>query len=287
MQIEAKSLTHTYMPGSPFSATAIRDVSFSIHQGEFIGIIGHTGSGKSTLVQHLNGLLRPTAGEIRVGGIPIPQKGGDMRAIRRMVGMVFQYPEYQLFEETVEKDVAFGPKNLGIEGEELEKRIRSSLSDVQLPFEEYGHRSPFELSGGEKRRAAIAGVLAMEPEVLVLDEPTAGLDPRSRKEMIELMRRWNDRGHTVIMISHSMEDVAKLCSRVLVMSHGELLMDGPPGQVFSRSDELTAHGLAIPQATLIAQMLRQQGFPLSQDIVSPKELEQEILSIWGGESHGI
>lgn len=286
MQIETRNLTHTYMPGSPFSATAIEDISLSIGEGEFVGIIGHTGSGKSTLVQHFNGLLRPTAGEIRVQDTPIPAKGGDLRAIRRAVGIVFQYPEYQLFEETVEKDIAFGPKNLGITGEELSARVRAAMEDVHLPYDLYAHRSPFDLSGGEKRRAAIAGVLAMQPRVLVLDEPTAGLDPRGREEITELMCRWRERGHTLVMISHSMDDIAKLCTRVLVMSQGRLLMDGTPAQVFSRVQELSDHGLDIPQAAQIAHELRRRGYALDEGIVTMSQLSVALRSLFGGDGYG-
>ncbi len=286
MRIEAKELTHTYMPNSPAEATAIRGVNLVIGEGEFIGIIGHTGSGKSTLAQHMNGLLRPTSGSITVNGIEIPPKGGDMRPIRRAVGMVFQYPEYQLFEETVERDIAFGPKNLGLEGEELTERVRSAMEDVGLQYEVYAPRSPFELSGGQKRRVAIAGVLAMRPNVLVLDEPTAGLDPRGREEIIGLIRDWHRDGRSVIMISHSMDDVALLCTRVIVMAEGQLLTQGTPEEVFARDEELLSHGLALPEAASIAKKLRKAGFAVPAGIVTMERLEEEILKIAGGERLG-
>ncbi len=278
MRIEARELTHTYMPGTPSQAVAIDGVTLSIGDGELIGIIGHTGSGKSTLVQHMNGLLRPTGGSIAVDGIEIPRKGGDMRAVRRTVGMVFQYPEYQLFEETVEKDIAFGPKNLGLSGEELLARVKDAMADVGLRYELFAPRSPFELSGGQKRRVAIAGVLAMQPSVLILDEPTAGLDPRGREEITELIRAWHERGNTVIMISHNMDDVARLCSRVVVMAGGKLLMQGSPAEVFARGDELRAIGLDLPEAASIAAQLRENGFALGGDIVTMAGLEEAIVS---------
>jgi energy-coupling factor transport system ATP-binding protein len=282
MRIEARDLTHTYLPNSPSEATAIHNVNLVIGEGEFVGIIGHTGSGKSTLAQHMNGLLRPTAGSIRVNGVEIPQKGGDMRAVRRAVGMVFQYPEYQLFEETVERDIAFGPKNLGLEGEELAERVRRAMQDVGLRYEIYAPRSPFELSGGQKRRVAIAGVLAMRPDTLVLDEPTAGLDPRGREEIIDLISGWHSEGRAVVMISHSMDDVAALCSRVIVMARGEVLMDGPPREIFERGEELLANGLDLPEAAAIARKLRDAGFALPPGIITMQGLEEAIFASMGG-----
>lgn len=230
MPIQALGLTHTYMPDTPFQATAIADVDLQIDDGEFIGLIGHTGSGKSTLVQHFNALLRPTSGTLRVDDIDITEKGADMRAIRRRVGLVFQYPEYQLFEETAAKDVAFGPKNLGLSQEEIDKRVRKAFEMVHMDYDEMAERSPFEMSGGQKRRLAVAGVLAMDPQVLVLDEPVAGLDPKGRDEVLELMRQWHADGKTIVMVSHSMDDVAKLATRILVMNKGKLAMQGKPAR---------------------------------------------------------
>jgi energy-coupling factor transport system ATP-binding protein len=286
MLIEAVELSHVYMPGSPSQAVAIDGVTLSVGEGEFVGVIGHTGSGKSTLVQHMNGLLRPSGGTIAVDGVAIPQKGGDMRAVRRVVGMVFQYPEYQLFEETVEKDIAFGPKNLGLEGDELDARVRAAMEDVGLQYELFAPRSPFELSGGQKRRVAIAGVLAMQPRVLVLDEPTAGLDPRGRAEILDLVSRFRQRGNTVIMISHNMDDIAKYCSRVVVMAGGRLLLDGAPDEVFSHADELRANGLDLPSAASIAGMLTEAGIAIPPGVVTARQLEEAILAAMGGDEHG-
>lgn len=286
MRIEARELTHTYMPNSPSQAVAIEGVTVTIESGEFVGIIGHTGSGKSTLAQHMNGLLRPTGGSITVDGVPIPQKGGNMREIRRRVGMVFQYPEYQLFEETVEKDVAFGPKNLGLDDAEIAKRVREALEVVGLRYELFAPRSPFELSGGQKRRVAIAGVLAMQPQVLILDEPTAGLDPRGREEILDMVGRWKTDERAVVMISHSMDDIARLCGRVLVMAGGKLLMDDAPAEVFSRGDELRAIGLDVPEATAIAEQLRAAGFAMPRGVISVDQLEEAILAELGGGTVG-
>ena len=286
MRIEANELTHTYLPGTPSQAVAIEGVTVSIGEGEFVGIIGHTGSGKSTLAQHMNGLLRPTDGSITVDGVPIPRKGGNMREIRRKVGMVFQYPEYQLFEETIEKDIAFGPKNLGLDEEETARRVREAMEAVGLRYEMFAPRSPFELSGGQKRRVAIAGVLAMQPKVLILDEPTAGLDPRGREEILTMVEAWKHDGRSVVMISHSMDDIARLCGRVLVMAGGRLLMEGTPAQVFAHSEQLRSVGLDLPEAVDIADRLRGAGFDLPEGIVSVDQLEEAILDAMGRDGHG-
>ena len=286
MRIEANELTHTYLPGTPSQAVAIEGVTVSIGEGEFVGIIGHTGSGKSTLAQHMNGLLRPTDGSITVDGVPIPRKGGNMREIRRKVGMVFQYPEYQLFEETIEKDIAFGPKNLGLDEEETARRVREAMEAVGLRYEMFAPRSPFELSGGQKRRVAIAGVLAMQPKVLILDEPTAGLDPRGREEILTMVEAWKHDGRSVVMISHSMDDIARLCGRVLVMAGGRLLMEGTPAQVFAHSEQLRSVGLDLPEAADIADRLRGAGFDLPEGIVSVDQLEEAILDAMGRDGHG-
>ena len=235
MPIVIEHLNYVYMSGGPYETHALDDVSLTIEDGEFVGLIGHTGSGKSTLVQHLNGLLLPTSGTITVDGLNIADKATDRRAIRRKVGLVFQYPENQLFEETVEKDIAFGPKNLGLDDAEIDRRVKGAMRKVALDYDALHERSVFELSGGQMRRVAIAGVLAMEPRTLVLDEPCAGLDPRGREEILGLIRDLHrDTGATIVMVSHSMDDVASLAERVIVMNHGRVAMDGTPREVFSR-----------------------------------------------------
>ncbi len=275
MPIVLEELSHVYMEGSPFESVALDKVSLTIEDGEFVGLIGHTGSGKSTLVQHLNGLLKPTSGKITVDGLDLSDKETDMREVRRRVGLVFQYPEYQLFEETVRKDIAFGPGNLGINGEELEARVRSAAAQVGLE-EELLDKSPFELSGGQKRRVAIAGVLAMQPKVLVLDEPTAGLDPKGREELIDLMRSLNASGVTLVMVSHSMNDVARLCSRVLVMNHGRLALSGSAGEVFSHGKELKEMGLGLPDGARLAALLRAQGWAIPDTVYKFDQIEPLI-----------
>ncbi len=275
MPIVLEELSHVYMEGSPFESVALDKVSLTIEDGEFVGLIGHTGSGKSTLVQHLNGLLKPTSGKITVDGLDLSDKETDMREVRRRVGLVFQYPEYQLFEETVRKDIAFGPGNLGINGEELEARVRSAAAQVGLE-EELLDKSPFELSGGQKRRVAIAGVLAMQPKVLVLDEPTAGLDPKGREEPIDLMRSLNASGVTLVMVSHSMNDVARLCSRVLVMNHGRLALSGSAGEVFSHGKELKEMGLGLPDGARLAALLRAQGWAIPDTVYKFDQIEPLI-----------
>ena len=235
MPIEVRHLTHTYSQGSAFQATAIMDVNLTIQDGEFIGVIGHTGSGKSTLVQHLNGLLTPTSGQVLIDGEDMNQKGVDRRRIRQKVGLVFQYPEYQLFEETIAKDIAFGPKNLGLSPEEVDRRVRRAMEWVHLDYDRYAQRSPFELSGGQMRRVAIAGVLAMESKVLILDEPTAGLDPRGRDRILDMVKQLHAQGGvTVIMVSHSMDDISRLATRLIVMNKGRLVADGTPGSCSAR-----------------------------------------------------
>jgi energy-coupling factor transport system ATP-binding protein len=273
--IVLEKLSHVYMEGSPFESVALDKVSLTIEDGEFVGLIGHTGSGKSTLVQHLNGLLKPTSGKILVDGLDLGAKETDMREVRRRVGLVFQYPEYQLFEETVRKDIAFGPGNLGISGDELEERVRAAADQVGLE-EALLDKSPFELSGGQKRRVAIAGVLAMQPKVLVLDEPTAGLDPRGREELIALMKKLNEGGVTLIMVSHSMNDVARLCGKVLVMNHGRLALSGSPGEVFAHGEELKEMGLGLPDGARLAELLREKGWPIPAQVYRLEELEALI-----------
>ena len=282
MPIVIEHLNYVYMSGGPYETHALDDVSLTIEDGEFVGLIGHTGSGKSTLVQHLNGLLLPTSGTITVDGLNIADKATDRRAIRRKVGLVFQYPENQLFEETVEKDIAFGPKNLGLDDAEIDRRVRDAMRKVALDYDALHERSVFELSGGQMRRVAIAGVLAMEPRTLVLDEPCAGLDPRGREEILGLIRDLHrDTGATIVMVSHSMDDVASLAERVIVMNRGEVFMDGAPREVFSRGAELRAIGLDVPQAVLLADKLRERGFDVPQGVYRVEEIKAVIEGIVG------
>ena len=281
MPIELKNVTHTYSEGSAFQATAIRNVSLTIEDGEFIAVVGHTGSGKSTLVQHLNGLLKPTGGQILIDGEDLNAPGADRRRIRQKVGLVFQYPEYQLFEETVAKDIAFGPKNLGLSAEEIDARVRRAMAHVHLDYDKYAQRSPFELSGGQMRRVAIAGVLAMEPKVLILDEPTAGLDPRGRDRILGMVQELHAKGGTtVIMVSHSMDDVARLATRLVVMSKGELVATGTPREIFRQVDMMESIGLGVPEAARLCALLRQRGVNLPDDLYTPEELRDSLLALW-------
>ena len=281
MPIEVRHLTHTYSEGSAFQATAIRDVNLTIEDGEFVAVIGHTGSGKSTLVQHLNGLLKPTEGQVLVDGEDRFGEGVDKRKIRQKVGLVFQYPEYQLFEETVAKDIAFGPKNQGLSPEEIDRRVRTAMAHVHLDYDKYAERSPFELSGGQMRRVAIAGVLAMEPKVLILDEPTAGLDPRGRDRILGMIRDLHaEGGVTVIMVSHSMDDVARLATRLVVMSRGQLVATGTPREIFRQREMMERIGLGVPEAAQLCGKLRARGLPLPEDLYTPEELRDALLALW-------
>lgn len=260
MSIEVKDLTYIYSEGLPGESVALQDVSFSVDDGQLVGLIGHTGSGKSTLVQHLNGLLKPKSGSITVDGVDLTDPDTVMRDIRRRVGLVFQYPEYQLFEETVTKDVAFGPENLGLSAEETDVRVREALELVGLDYDEIKNASPFELSGGQKRRVAIAGVIAMRPEVLILDEPTAGLNPRAHDDILEMVESVHrSEKNIVFLVSHNMDDIARMADKVLVMDGGRLVMDGTPEEVFSRGDELRKMGLALPSSLDIVERLRARG----------------------------
>lgn len=283
MPIIIDNITHIYMEGTPFEKKAIDNVSITINDGEFVGLIGHTGSGKSTLIQHINGLLKPDTGRIIIDGTDITDKNTKMNAIRKKVGLVFQYPEYQLFEETVEKDIAFGPKNLGLSDTEINNRIRRAMSIVGLDYEAYKDKSPFELSGGQKRRVAIAGVVAMEPKVLILDEPTAGLDPRGRDEILmQIKALHSEYKITIIIVSHSMEDVAKLASRIIVMNQGRCILDGTPEYVFSKVDTLESIGLAVPQVTYLARELKKRGIDIPQNIFTLEQAKKEILKLLRG-----
>lgn len=275
MPIEVKHLTHIYAPGTPFESRAVDDVSFTVNDGDFVGLIGHTGSGKSTLIQHLNALLKPAGGQVLVDGENIHQPGRSLSA-RLKVGLVFQYPEYQLFEETVRKDVGFGPRNLGLSDAEVDARVSEALRRVGLSEGDW-EKSPFELSGGQKRRAAIAGVLAMRPEFLVLDEPAAGLDPAGRSSMRALINSLHADGTTVIMVSHSMDDVATLCNRILVMNGGRLEMDAAPAEVFRQGERLRAMHLDLPGAARLRDKLNADGFDLPADVFTVERIAEELL----------
>lgn len=280
MAIEIKNLNHIYGQDTIFQQYALKNVNLTIEDGEFIGLIGHTGSGKSTLTQHLNGLLKASSGDILYNGESIYKEGYSMKTLRSKVGLVFQYPEHQLFEVDVFTDVCFGPKNLGLTQEEIETRAKEALELVGLDAGFY-QQSPFELSGGQKRRVAIAGVLAMKPDVLILDEPTAGLDPKGRDDILGLIAELHKKqGMTIILVSHSMEDVAKYVSRLVVMNQGEKVYDGTPKEVFRHYKELESMGLAAPQITYVVQTLRQKGIPISEDVTTVEEARDEILKLW-------
>lgn len=286
MPIEVRHLTHTYGEGSALSTVALEDVSFTVEEGEFIGIIGHTGSGKSTLVQHLNGLLKPSSGQVLVDGQDLNGEKVDRRALRQRIGLVFQYPEYQLFEETVAKDIAFGPKNQGCSKEEIDRRVRKAMANVHLEYDKYADRSPFELSGGQMRRVAIAGVLAMEPQYLILDEPVAGLDPRGRERILSMLEELREKDHTtILMVSHSMEDMARLATHLLVMSEGRLVADGSPRKVFSDPDLMTSIGLEIPEAARLCVLLRSKGYDIPADLYRPEEVKEYLLRLWKEGNH--
>lgn len=280
MAVVFEKVTHVFMPGSPFMTTAIQDISLTIEDGEFVGLIGHTGSGKSTLIQHINGLLKPTSGRVEVGGIDTARKGADMVRLRRMVGLVFQYPEHQLFEETVADDVAFGPRNLGLGEDEVKERVREALEAVGFRGDDaaaIGRRSPFGLSGGQMRRVAVAGVLAMRPGTLVLDEPTAGLDPRGRQGLLDtLLRLHRERGLTLVVVSHNMEDLARLVDRVIVLDRGRVVLKGPTRQVFGDPDRLRELGLDAPPVVTLLRDLARRGAVVRTDLLEPAEAAAEI-----------
>lgn len=284
MSVVIKNLTYIYDEGMPFANKALDNISFEIKDQDFVGLIGHTGSGKSTLIQHLNGLLKPSYGEIYVNDFNITDLNLNLTKIRKRVGVVFQYPEYQLFEETVEKDISFGPYNLGLEKEEVDKRVRESMEAVGLNYEKFKDKSPFELSGGQMRRVAIAGVIAMNPEVLILDEPTAGLDPSGRDEIFALIKRLHKENNmTIILSSHSMDDMAKLAKTIIVMNKGKIEFMGSPKEVFkSNTDRLKEIGLDIPQILELAIKLREKGFDIKEDILTIEEAREEILRVMKG-----
>lgn len=277
MSIKVEHLTHIYDKGMPSESVALDDVSFTAEDGQFIGIIGHTGSGKSTLLQHLNGLLKPDEGTVTVGNVDITQPGISMVEIRKRIGLVFQYPEYQLFEETVAKDVAFGPKNLGLSETEIEERVKEAIELVGLDYETVKDRSPFELSGGQKRRVAIAGVVAMRPEALILDEPTAGLDPKAHKDVLNMVEEVHRRtGNITIFVSHNMADIARLSDKILVIHSGKLVTKGSPKEVFSQKETLRSVGLDLPPVTEFTEGLRERGINLSATILDVDEAAAQI-----------
>jgi len=277
--IETKNLTYTYGAGTPFSKTAIEDINIAIKKGEFIGLIGHTGSGKSTLIQQLNGLLRPTSGTVLLNGKDIWEKKKEIRKVRFQVGMVFQYPEYQLFEDTVIKDIGFGPRNMGLSQDEVNQRVMQAVDFVGLDHALL-EKSPFDLSGGEKRRAAIAGVIAMDPDVLVLDEPTAGLDPQGRDHLLSQIKAYHkQRQNTVILVSHSMEDIARVADRVLVMNESKVFLFDETAKVFSHAKELEQIGLRVPQVTKIMMKLHENGYPVDPAVFTLEQAVKEILPL--------
>lgn len=283
MSIKIENLNHVYMPNSPFEKVALKNINIEIENGEFIALIGHTGSGKSTLIQHINGLLKPTSGSIYIDNNELGSKEVSLSDIRKKVGLVFQYPEYQLFEETVEKDIAYGPKNIGIDKEEeINDLVKKSMEIVGLDYERYRNKSPFELSGGEKRRVAIAGIVAMEPSVLILDEPTAGLDPIGRDEILNRIKELHDKYNmTIIIVSHSMEDVARFAQRIIVMNNGSIELDGSCSEVFRQVDLLERLGLAVPEVKYLQMRLKEAGFNISDEIYTIEEAKKEILRVLG------
>ena len=278
MSLELKHVSHIYQEGSAKESYALRDICLNVNEGEFLGIAGHTGSGKSTLIQHFNGLLKPTSGEVIVDGVNINGKEAkkELKALRMQVGIVFQYPEYQLFEETVERDIAFGPRNLNLSDIEIQHRVTEAMDMLKLG-KKMRKKSPFELSGGQKRKIAIAGVLAMKPKYLILDEPTAGLDPKGREEFLELIADLHQQGLTVVMVSHSMDDIARYAQRMIVLEHGEIRLEGTPQAVFAQSELLAQIGLGVPTLTRLLIELQKQGWDVRTDLFHPTDVSQEIL----------
>lgn len=285
MSIVLRDVSYVYMPKTPYERVALRSINLTVQKGEFVGIIGHTGSGKSTLVQHMNGLLKPTRGTVTVDDVDLGGKGAAVRKAKRQVGMVFQYPEHQLFEETVYDDIAFGPRNIGADAAEVERRVRRALEFVGLDHGEFAKRSPFRLSGGQMRRVAIAGVIALEPEYLILDEPSAGLDPRGRDEIFaEIVKLHETAGITVILISHSMEEIARLVKRLVVLSSGSISLDGPPREVFGQSREkLLAAGIDAPNVSLLLRRLKDRGLAVDAAALTAADAAQAILAALGRE----
>ena len=279
MSLEVKHVFYTYQEGSPTESHALQDICLNVDEGEFLGIVGHTGSGKSTLIQHLNGLLKPTKGDVLVDGLNINRKEakGKLKELRMKVGIVFQYPEYQLFEETVEQDISFGPRNLGLSDTEVKRRVKESMELLKLDYKTLRKQSPFDLSGGQKRKVAIAGVLAMKPKYLVLDEPTAGLDPRGREEFLEQIAMLHRQGMTIVMVSHSMDDIARYAQQMIVMDHGRIKLQGTPQEVFSQPDVLDAAGVGVPSLTRLLLRLKEQGLDVRTDLIHIDAIRDEIL----------
>lgn len=279
MSIKIEQLKHIYDPGTPYELEALSDINMTIEDGEIVGLIGHTGSGKSTLMQHLNGLIKPSSGSIYIEGLTLTKEKQDLRALRQKVGLVFQYPEYQLFEETVAKDIAFGPKNIGIKDSEIDGVVRQAMAHVGLDYEEYAEKAPFELSGGQKRKVAIAGVLAMKPRVLILDEPTAGLDPKSRDELLCYIKELHEKEKmTIIFVTHSMEDVARLASRLIVMHQSKIVYDDIPKEVFKHTEHLQAIGLDVPELNKLVETLNQKGFSIDDTLIKFEDIKNAILN---------
>lgn len=281
MSLEMKHVFYTYQEGSPAESHALQDICLNINEGEFLGIVGHTGSGKSTLIQHLNGLLKPSRGEVLIDGININQKEAkaQRKELRMRVGLVFQYPEYQLFEETVELDIGFGPRNMGLKESEVTARVQEAMALLKLDYKTLRKQSPFDLSGGQKRKVAIAGVLAMKPKYLVLDEPTAGLDPRGREEFLEQLQTLHQQGMTIIMVSHSMDDMARYAQRMIVMDHGQIQLEGKPHEIFSQPEKLLKIGLDVPSLTKLLLELKQRGLDVRTDLFEPEAVKDEIMRV--------
>ncbi|MDO4720921.1 MAG: energy-coupling factor transporter ATPase [Peptostreptococcaceae bacterium] len=280
MSVVIENLVHVYNPGSPFESTALHGVDLRIGEGEFVGLIGHTGSGKSTLIQHMNGLLKASSGKIFVDGLDITAKDVSLLEVRKKVGLVFQYPEYQLFEETIYRDIAFGPSNLGLSEEEVHERVVEAMEMTGLDYEKLKDRSPFELSGGQKRRVAIAGVIAMRPSLLILDEPTAGLDPRGRDEILMQLKEIHKRQrNTVVLVSHSMEDISKLVDRIIVMNRGKIEFSGSPREIFRHEERLREIGLGVPKVVELMKALRERGLDPGEDCITIEEAKQRLLGL--------
>lgn len=283
MSIVVSNLNFIYSPNTPFETVALKNVSFEIKTGEFVALIGHTGSGKSTLIQQLNGLIKPTSGSIVINGVDITNQNAKLTEVRRKVGLVFQYPEYQLFDETVQKDIAFGPKNMGLSDEEINKRVKTSMDLVGMSFEKYKDKSPFELSGGQKRRVAIAGVLAMSPEVLILDEPAAGLDPKAKNEILGNIKKIHAKtNNTIILVSHCMSDVSEIADRLLVMNKGQIEYFDTPVNVFKNEERLKEIGLDVPDAIKLKNILNKCGYSISDEVLSIEQIKSEIIKNIGG-----
>lgn len=282
MSIKVRNLNYTYMPGTPFEHKALKNIDFEIADGEFVGVIGHTGSGKSTLMQIMSGLIRPSEGGVEIDGKDIFDKKTDRKWLRSRVGVVFQYPEHQLFEESVEKDIAFGPMMMDVPGEDIPERVREAMELVHLDYAEYKDKSPFELSGGQKRKVALAGVLAMKPQVLFMDEPIAGLDPQGRESLMQLTRKLNRRGITIVMISHNMDGLAEYATRVIAMKQGEIVLDGEPHAVFSRHEEIYELGLGLPEAARMVWMMNRKGMDVPREIIRFAELKEYLAERFGG-----